>query len=91
MRKVTLFSWPDSQKCMECVHGKFVGLEDSELGSDYVCWEACEENNGINCPAFEAKDKDDDEFEDSDEEDDDGMEDLDKGVEETYGNQEKSV
>jgi len=62
MRKVTLYEWPWSQKCMGCVHGEFVNFEGCG-GSDYMCYVSCEENDGTNCPKFEQREEEKEEEE----------------------------
>ena len=50
-KKVTMYEWPSSQKCMECAHSEFV-MSDTLTNSDYVCHEACEDNDGVSCSKF---------------------------------------
>jgi len=46
-----IYEWPESQKCIECVHGKFI-MSDSFTNSDYLCMVGCADNDGIDCPEF---------------------------------------
>jgi len=51
MKKIVVYSWPWSQKCMECMHGEFIQSE-TLINSDYFCEVNCEKNNGIECEKF---------------------------------------
>jgi len=55
--KVTMYSWPESQMCMECKNGEFI-MSDKFDNSDYLCMVACDENDGIVCPKYEDMEKD---------------------------------
>ena len=46
---VSINSWPDSQLCMDCDNGEFIQSEIFDH-SDYLCFVACLESNGLNCP-----------------------------------------
>ena len=52
MKKVVLYEWPESQKCMDCEHGEFVAFIENSRGSDYICHIGCTENDGVECPRF---------------------------------------
>jgi len=54
-KQVVLYEWPDSQICMDCVHGDFVNFVESSRSSDYICTVNCEENDGVNCPEFKPR------------------------------------
>ena len=55
MKNVTLYTWPDSQCCLDCSHS--VGLIDNQDGSDQIeniemaslCLINCQSNDGVNC------------------------------------------
>ena len=46
---VSINSWPDSQLCMDCDNGEFIQSEIFDH-SDYLCFVACLESNGLICP-----------------------------------------
>lgn len=56
MYKVTIYSWPTSQKCLECVNGEFFQSETNSLG--VMCFKAVEDFDGVNCKFFESKEED---------------------------------
>jgi len=51
VRKTVIYEWPESQKCIECVYGKFI-MSDDFTNSDYLCMAGCADNDGIDCPEF---------------------------------------
>lgn len=49
---VRLYTWPTSQICLECIHGKLavIGIPfSSSQEMSYVCMENCGDNDGVNC------------------------------------------
>lgn len=51
-----IYEWPLSQKCMECLHGKFImGAEGEFDNSNYLCMEGQDGNDGTNCSGFKSK------------------------------------
>lgn len=51
MQKATIYDWPVSQICTECIHGTFNPAEGTT--AQYICNASCAENDGINCPCLE--------------------------------------
>ena len=56
--KVVIYSWPESQICMECRFGDFLG-SDNYGPSSYACEKAFMGNDGISCKKMTPKDPED--------------------------------
>jgi hypothetical protein len=54
---VVLYSWPESQKCMDCKNSEFV-MSDTLVNSNYLCMANCPANDGSHCPEFDEKQQD---------------------------------
>ena len=40
--KVSLWSWPDNQKCIECINGAFLAVTEQTLDIFSVCMKNCD-------------------------------------------------
>lgn len=53
MNEWTVYSWPESQLCMDCINSS----EEILAESAKRCIINCKENDGVNCPFFSEMEK----------------------------------